>query len=457
MTEQFESPPLQQVPTDDPFVFATDIATEQSLEQSSKQVEVPYPAWIDISQQPSWKVLVVDDEEGVHSVTRLALRHFTVEAKPLSFLHAYTAREAQQILQENPDIAVVLVDVVMESEHAGLDLVQFIRKQLSNDFIRIILRTGQPGQAPEMEVMERFKIDDYRLKTELTQDKLSAVLLASIRTYEAILKVENYRQSLEQKVIDRTTEIQDQNKLLQQQKEELEQLNQLKSKLFSVLAHDMRSPLGTLQSLLSIADKDLLPPADFQRMLKNIQTRLGHTTEMLEKLLTWANSQLKGAKVNPSVIPVAAWLNSQSRLYTLTALQKKIELTVSATEDLKIYADEDMVALALSNLVNNAIKFTPEGGKIEIVAYADPQGVGIQVIDNGVGISAKRQEKINGYGIDSTPGTNGEQGTGLGLIICRDFIHQNGGHFGIQSKSGKGSTFHFVLPSADSLVAASPD
>ena len=305
--------------------------------------------------------------------------------------------------------------------------------------------------------MEQFKIDDYRLKSELTQKKLCTLLLASIRTYKAILKVENYRQSLEQKVADRTAEIQANNKLLQEQKEELEQLNQLKSKLFSVFAHDMRSPLGTLQSLLSIADKDLLPPEAFQRMLKNIQARLGHTTEMLEKLLTWANSQLKGAKVNPSLISVNRWLKSQSRLYVLSARQKKIELTVSVAEDLTIYADEEMIALALSNLVNNAIKFTPEGGNIEVVAYADLQGVGIKVVDNGVGMSAERQEKISGYGIDSTPGTGGEQGTGLGLAICRDFVHQNGGTFGMESELGKGSTFHFVLPSAEPGVTAASD
>lgn len=438
-------------PYDPPFAFAAEVSKPPTPEHQ----EVPSPAWIDVTQQPAWKVLVVDDEEGIHSVTRLALRHFTVESKPLTFLHAYTAQEARTVLEENPDIAVVLVDVVMESDQAGLDLVQFIRQKLNNDFIRIILRTGQPGQAPEMEVLERFKIDDYRLKTELTQDKLCAVLLASIRTYEAILKVENYRQGLEQKVAERTAEIRATNQQLQHQKEELEQLNQLKSKLFSVLAHDMRSPLGTLQSLLSIADKDLLPPDDFQRMLKNIQARLGHTTEMLERLLTWANSQLKGAKVNPSLIHVSTWLNSLNRLYTLTALQKEIEFTTSAAEDLTIYADEDMISLALSNLVNNAIKFTPEGGRIEIIASPDTQGVSIKVIDNGVGISEERQKKINGYGIDSTPGTDGEKGTGLGLIICRDFVHQNGGYFGINSELGKGSTCYFVLPSSKP-TASSP-
>lgn len=423
----------------DPLIFMDDIA---------EGADIPSPAWIDIDQQSTWKVLVVDDEEGIHSVTRLALRHFTVESKPLTFFHAYTAEQAREVLLENPDIAVVLVDVVMESDHAGLDLVEYIRQKLHNDFIRIILRTGQPGQAPEMEVLERFKIDDYRLKTELTQDKLCAVLLASIRTYEAILKVENYRQSLEHKVDERTAEIRAQNELLEQQKEELEQLNQLKSKLFSVLAHDMRSPLGTLQSLLAIADRDLLSPEDFQRMLKNIQSRLGQTTEMLEKLLTWANSQLKGAKVTPIRVHVASWAENLHRLYTLSAMPKRITLSTDIPPELYFYADADMIALVLGNLINNAIKFTPEGGHIQIQARALADGnTEVRVIDNGIGISEERQVKLTGYGMDSTPGTEGEQGTGLGLIICRDFIHQNGGHFGLHSEVGKGSTFYFTLPS----------
>ena len=100
-------------------------------------------------------------------------------------------------------------------------------------------------------------------------------------------------------------------------------------------------------------------------------------------------------------------------------------------------------------MINNAIKFTPRGGVVRIVAYADPQGVGIKVIDNGVGLSLERQQKITGYGMDSTVGTDGEKGTGLGLIIWRDFVTQNGGHFGIESEEGKGATFYFVLPAGD--------
>ncbi|MEZ0371521.1 MAG: hypothetical protein ACAI44_20695, partial [Candidatus Sericytochromatia bacterium] len=124
------------------------------------------------ADQTSWKVLVVDDDQDIHSITRLALKSFRVEDKPLLFLHAYTASEAEVLLQQHPDVAVVLLDVVMESNQAGLSLVDYIRHNLNNDVVRIIVRTGQPGEAPETRVLEDYKIDDYRLKTELTQSKL---------------------------------------------------------------------------------------------------------------------------------------------------------------------------------------------------------------------------------------------------------------------------------------------
>ncbi len=444
--------------SDKPFVFASegaDASKPRSPESEFTDAfskEVPRPKWIDVESQSSWKVLVVDDEEGIHSVTKLALRHFMVEDKPITFLHAYTATEAREKILAHPDIAVILVDVVMETEHAGLDLVEYIRQHLRNDFVRIVLRTGQPGQAPEMDVIKNLKIDDYRLKTELTQDKLCSVLMASIRTYEAILRVENYRQNLEYKVEERTAEIQRKNQLLEQQKEELEGLNQLKTKLFSILAHDMRSPLGTLQSLLSIAGKDLLPPEDFQRMLNNIHTNLGNTTEMLEKLLTWANSQLKGAQVKAEHFSVNEWLTSLERLYTVTTRQKSIDFSMTVADNLWMYADEDMMTLTLGNLVNNAVKFTPEGGEISIEASEiereDVRFTRIEVVDNGVGMSQERQDKLTHYGIDSTLGTDGEKGTGLGLVICQDFIKQNKGVFGIESTQGEGATFYFEIPAA---------
>ena len=130
-----------------------------------------------------WKVLVVDDDEEVHAVTRLALTDFRAHGRALHFLHAYTGDEAVRIMGEQADVAVILMDVVMETEHAGLEAVEAIRKDLNNRRVRIVVRTGQPGQAPEAEVVSKFDINGYKRKTELTTRELHAVILEGIARY----------------------------------------------------------------------------------------------------------------------------------------------------------------------------------------------------------------------------------------------------------------------------------
>jgi diguanylate cyclase (GGDEF)-like protein len=143
-----------------------------------------------------WKILVVDDERQVHEVTRLALKNFKFEDKPLEIISAYSGQEAQVILTEHPDTAVLLLDVVMETKYAGLDLVKHIRESLNNLFVRIILRTGQPGEAPEISIIKDYDINDYKTKTELTQQKLFSSLVTAIRAYRDILTVEDARQEI---------------------------------------------------------------------------------------------------------------------------------------------------------------------------------------------------------------------------------------------------------------------
>ena len=149
------------------------------------------------SIQP-WKILVVDDEEEVHRVTRLALGDITVHGRPLLFIDAYSGKESVEIMRNQPDIAMVLMDVVMETEHAGLDAVQAIRHELRNRFVRIVLRTGQPGQAPEHEVVRRFDINDYKEKTELTTTKLYTLLHTGLSLHRELVAMDQARMGLEQ-------------------------------------------------------------------------------------------------------------------------------------------------------------------------------------------------------------------------------------------------------------------
>ena len=154
----------------------------------------------------SWKVLIVDDEPEVHAVTKLALSDFALNGKTLQFLSAYSGEEANALFRTHSDIAVVLLDVVMETDDAGLKVAEYIRNELDNHFTRIILRTGQPGQAPEKDVIINYDINDYKSKTELTAQKLFTVMIAALRSYRDIIVIEENRRGLE-KIIDASVDL----------------------------------------------------------------------------------------------------------------------------------------------------------------------------------------------------------------------------------------------------------
>ncbi len=151
----------------------------------------------DADQEPRWKVAIVDDDEAVHEGSRFALDNYSLHGRGLELLSARSADEARALFQAHPDIAVVLLDVVMESDTAGLDFVNYIRDDLNNDTVRIILRTGQPGQAPEQRIIVDYDINDYKAKTELTSDKLFTAITAALRSYEQLKRLDETRRGLE--------------------------------------------------------------------------------------------------------------------------------------------------------------------------------------------------------------------------------------------------------------------
>ena len=159
---------------------------------------------MDLSGQPgtsSWKILIVDDEESVHQVTEMVLSDFSFENRGLEFLHAYDREGTLDVMEEHPDVALILMDVVMETDRAGLDLVEEIRKRLGNHQVRIVLRTGQPGEAPEDKVITRYDINGYKEKTELTAQKLFTTVYSALRSYRDIMIIERNKRGLE-KVIE---------------------------------------------------------------------------------------------------------------------------------------------------------------------------------------------------------------------------------------------------------------
>ncbi|NJO73431.1 MAG: MarR family transcriptional regulator [Leptolyngbyaceae cyanobacterium RM1_406_9] len=151
-------------------------------------------------QHESWKILIVDDDAEVHEVTKLALSDVTFENKTLSFISAYSAAEAKQLIQAHPDTAILFLDVVMETEDAGLQVIPYIREELNNPIVRIILRTGQPGQAPENVVAVNYGIDDYKTKTELTSQKLFITVITALRAFSTLTQALEVSRMLEQEL-----------------------------------------------------------------------------------------------------------------------------------------------------------------------------------------------------------------------------------------------------------------
>src|SRR6266852_2577236 len=136
-----------------------------------------------------WKIAIIDDEPAVHDGTRFALSDYQLNGQGLDILSASSAAEGRELLARHPDVAAVLLDVIMETDSAGLDLVHFIRSTLKNETVRIILRTGQPGQAPERRIIVDYDINDYKAKTELTADKLFTSLTAALRSYQQLQRM----------------------------------------------------------------------------------------------------------------------------------------------------------------------------------------------------------------------------------------------------------------------------
>src|SRR6201746_856866 len=149
------------------------------------------------SNARKWKIAVIDDDRAVHEGTRFALSDYSLHGQTLEILSAYSAAEGRKLMSAHPDIAAVLLDVIMETDAAGLDLVEYIRNEIKNETVRIILRTGQPGQAPERRVIVQYDINDYKAKTELTADKLFTSLTAALRSYQQLERMVQTRRGLE--------------------------------------------------------------------------------------------------------------------------------------------------------------------------------------------------------------------------------------------------------------------
>ncbi|MFK5971194.1 MAG: hybrid sensor histidine kinase/response regulator [Candidatus Marithrix sp.] len=399
-------------------------------------------------QDNGWKILIVDDEKDVHQLTRFVLEDYIYQNKSLEFLSAYSASDAREIISQYDNIAVIFLDVVMETNDAGLKLIKYIRQH--NKFVRIILRTGQPGYAPEKQVILEYDINDYKNKTELTDQKLFTVITASLRSYSDIMMIESYRQSLEAKVAERTVELKNKNEVLVELNQELIALNQEKNEFLGIAAHDLKNPLSAIQSLanlmrIAINDFPQDKIVEFATMIENSAQRL---FALIQNLLDVNAIESGSTHISLATYDILPFFQTVVQNYLKPAEDKNIEIKFNFVEEsYPILADENAIFQVLDNLVSNAIKYSPHGKTVYLNLSKANDKVICEIKDEGPGLNEKDLSKLFGKFARLTPRPTGdEHSTGLGLFIVKKLIEIMKGKVWCESQLGKGTSFIAEFP-----------
>lgn len=234
----------------------------------------------------------------------------------------------------------------------------------------------------------------------------------------------------------------DQNIAIENQKFELERLNSEKDKLFSIVTHDLRAPLNSIQSYLELLSMADLEQGEIKRLKASLLDITKDTTAMLTNLVSWSKTQLEGAHAVLVPLNVKDILTGGLSIEKNLSSKKGVNLQISCEDELFIIADKNMFELVMRNLVNNAIKFTPSNGLVSISAVKNNSFCEICIRDNGLGINVEQQDKLFQLTAASTYGTNNERGVGVGLLLCKEFTDLQGGKIWFESKLGEGSSFY---------------
>lgn len=399
-----------------------------------------------------WQILIVDDEEDIHQATRFAfaLNNYTYQGKPLEFISAYSAQEALTLLQQRPEVALILLDVVMETSDAGLKLAEYIRDTLHNHLVRIILRTGQPGYAPEQEVIVKYEINDYQSKAELSAQKLFTVVIAGIRAYSDLIQLDLLRQHLEDQVEKRTHELQEQYTHTVELNEQLIKLNQEKNEFLGIASHDLKNPLSAIQGLSDMirSEYGTLPEIEVVDIANNIFKASRQMFELITTFLDVNAIESGHLNLSLSTIDLLPILQTLVKDYSERARMKQITLHFQPTATtFLVWADQNICHQILDNLISNALKYSPLGQNIVIRLSQTEQSVRCEVQDEGPGLNAEDKQKLfKKFTRLSAQPTGKEHSTGLGLFIVNKLVTAINGKVWCESEFGRGATFVVELP-----------
>ncbi len=376
-----------------------------------------------------------------------------LDLTPFAFLFSYLFVGIAIVRFKLLDLKPIVRDKILEMFSQGVlvldpkkKIVDFnpaVKSLFSNSELVRIGQSAEELFKTRPKILE-FYVESYDNKSESKLElddikpflKLELVPLLDKKNQISghLLLIENITQEIET------------NEKLKQQAVELQQLNNLKDKFFSIISHDLKGPIFGVKELIHLTQSGLISHEEFLEILPEVSRNMEQVANLLENLLAWTSSQLRGEHIVKKELELTTILRSQKNLLQRIAKEKNISIELENLEETWVEADKNMLELVIRNLISNAIKFSPPHQKVEVSLSKNEKEVTVCVRDFGVGIEEENLTKLNSGTSFTTRGQNNESGTGLGLILAREYIFKNGGKLTINSKVGEGSKFCFTLP-----------
>lgn len=394
--------------------------------------------------------------ETVQSLNGLALAHRGLGQLPAALNYALEGYSIANTYNAIPEKHAMLESLYLISKEIG-DTEKALKyhedyKEIS-DFLKSSETNSEIGRISaeyefnkrEAELLATSKQAELISASKIKHQQLLLIASVTVIILSGLVMIGMYRNFHQKKANNYLLNLKNQE--IQDQAEKLRASNMVKDRIFSMIAHDLRGPLSSLYGVISLIEMNKASQEELDKLIPNVARRFKYTSTLLNNLLQWAQSQMEGYRINPEVFDINTVVANKKALLQTNIDEKRLNFCQPKGEFL-VYADLNMIDLVVQNLLSNAIKFSHINDNISVLIKTEGDTYKVCVQDTGIGINKENQEQLFSGTFFTTNGTMDEKGTGLGLMLCKEFIERNSGEIIVESTYGKGSTFCFTLPIA---------